>query len=159
MCLLYDTDDQETALANNLAHHREYPQTLFAATIPTLQYLKAIGMMTGVVTATIRESILHDHVELGIPPELIDYIQAADDSTYHKPDPRVFEPAIHWLGQQGITPNEVLYVGDGLHDMHAALGAGFAFLGVETGLVSADEFSGAGAASIPDIGYLMQECP
>lgn len=54
-----------------------------------------------------------------------------------------------------MTPAEVLYVGDGLHDMRGALGAGFNFLGVETGLVTAKQFQMAGALSIPGIEHLI----
>ena len=90
-----------------------------------------------------------------LPRQHLDYTQTADDTTYHKPDPRVFEPATAWLAGKNIQPNEVLYVGDGLHDMKAALGAGFSFLGVQTGLVSAADFKAAGAKSIPGIADLL----
>lgn len=39
--------------------------------------------------------------------------------------------------------------------MRAAIGAGFAFLGVETGLVSAEQFAAENATSIPGIGDLI----
>ncbi len=38
--------------------------------------------------------------------------------------------------------------------MEAAIGAGFNFLGVETGLVTAEEFRTEGALSIPSIIHL-----
>ena len=49
-----------------------------------------------------------------------------------------------------------MYIGDGLHDMRAATGAGFNFLGVETGLVTAEEFLAEDAKSITSIEYLTQ---
>lgn len=79
----------------------------------------------------------------------------ADDTPYHKPDPRVFEPALAWLKTQEVIPEEVTYIGDGLHDRSAALGAGFSFLGVETGLVSAEQFAEHSSRSIPTIADLM----
>jgi hypothetical protein len=39
--------------------------------------------------------------------------------------------------------------------MKAALGAGFNFLGVETGLVTAEQFKDARAISIPNVGHLL----
>jgi phosphoglycolate phosphatase-like HAD superfamily hydrolase len=142
-------------MANNRACHEDFPKRLFAATVPTLEYIKQAGKLIGIVTATSRFSFEHDLDLHRILRQSIDYTQTADDTPYHKPDPRVFDPALAWLKERGIDTAEVLYVGDGLHDMRAALGAGFSFLGVETGLVTAEQFRAAGASSIPEVGYLI----
>lgn len=157
VCLLYGTADAEQAMAHNMACHENFPKTLFETTIPTLERLKQAGKLIGIITATSRFSLEHDLDSHSIPRDIIDYTQTADDTSYHKPDPRVFDPAITWLKEQGIAPAEVLYVGDGLHDMQAAVGAGFSFLGVETGLVKADQFTAAGTTSIPEIGHLIPQ--
>jgi phosphoglycolate phosphatase-like HAD superfamily hydrolase len=154
-CLLYDTDDADTAMANIIATHEAYPKELFAATVPTLTHLHAAGKLIGIVTATSRFSFEHDLELHGVPQEVIDYTQTADDTPFHKPDPRVFEPAKAWLAEQNVQPDEVLYIGDGLHDMKAAVAAGFNFLGVQTGLVTADEFTAAEAMSIQSIAELL----
>lgn len=155
VCLLYGTDDTEQAMAHNTACHEDFPKELFEATIQTLTSLKTEGKLVGIITATSRFSLNHDLVLHNIPENALDYTQTADDSIYHKPDPRVFEPALQWLSDQNILPREVLYIADGLHDMKAAIGAGFNFIGVETGLVSADEFGAAKAISIPTIAELL----
>lgn len=155
ICLLYGTDDVEQALAHNVAHHREFEKELFEATVPTLQHIKKQGKLIGVITATTRYSFEHDLKHHQVPGDLLDYTQTAEDTSFHKPDPRIFEPTLLWLTKHGIKPEEVLYVGDGLHDMKAAIGAGFNFLGVHTGLVSADEFAAAGATSLDGIGSLI----
>jgi phosphoglycolate phosphatase-like HAD superfamily hydrolase len=157
VCLLYGTDDAEQAMANNKACHEDFPKTLFSATVSTLERIKHAGKMIGIITATSRFSFEHDLDLHHIPRQAIDYTQTADDTPYHKPDPRVFDPAIAWLKERDITPAEVLYVGDGLHDMRAAVGAGFNFLGVETGLVTAEQFVAAGAVSIPEVGHIMPQ--
>jgi len=156
VCLLYETNDAEQAMAYNKTHHTDYPKLLFAATIPTLQHLHAQGKLIGIVTATNRFSFEFDLKLHKVPRAIINYTQTADDTSYHKPDPRVFKPATDWLKKQKIKPGEVLYVGDGLHDMKAALGAGFNFLGVETGFVTAAQFKDAGARSISDISHLVR---
>jgi len=156
VCLLYGTDDVDEAMRNNTACHEDFPKELFTATIPTLRRIKEQGRLIGIVTATSRFSFEHDLKLHNVPKELIDYKQSADDTDYHKPDPRVFEPALAWLSSQGIKPGEVLYVGDGLHDMKAAIGAGFNFIGVETGLVTADEFTSAGGNSVPTVADLIK---
>lgn len=155
VCLLYGTDDADEAMSHNLAHHEDFPKELFTATIDTLEQLHASGKRIGIITATSRFSFEHDLELHGVPQKLLDYTQTEDDTNYHKPDPRVFEPAVEWLKEQGIKPSEVVYIGDGLHDMRAALGAGFSFLGVETGLVTAEQFKAEGANSIPGIADLV----
>lgn len=155
VCLLYGTDDTEQALAYNKAHHEEYPKILFAETLSVLKNIHKLNKKIGIITATSRFSFEHDLELLKFPHKLLDYTQTADDTTFHKPDPRVFEPAIVWLDKINIKPNEVLYIGDGIHDMKAALGAGFNFLGVETGLVTDQQFKKAGAKSLPTIAHLF----
>lgn len=155
ICLLYGTDDVEQALAHNVATHKEFEKELFTATLPTLRHLKNIGKKLGIITATSRYSFEHDLAVHKIPKELLDYTQTEDDTGFHKPDPRVFEPTLRWLNSNKLAPEDVLYVGDGLHDMKAALGAGFNFLGVQTGLVGADEFMAAGAKSVEKLSDLL----
>lgn len=155
VCLLYGTDDVDQAMAYNIKHHEEYPKLLFTETVPMLKHVKSLGKKIGVITATHRFSFEYDLKSAGVPKELLDFTQTADEVPFHKPDPRVFDPAIKWLKKQGIKSDEVLYVGDGLHDMKAALGAGFNFLGVETGLVTAEEFKKAGGKSIASVKHLI----
>ena len=156
VCLLYGTDNVEQAMANNTSCHTDFPKLLFEDSIPTLRHLHEAGKVLGVVTATSRLSFEHDLELHGFPKDIIDYTQTADDTPYHKPDPRVFEPALTWLQSKDIKPSEVLYVGDGLHDMKAALGAGFNFLGVETGLVTSEQFKAAGAISVPTVAHVIK---
>ncbi|HRN96532.1 MAG TPA: HAD hydrolase-like protein [Candidatus Levybacteria bacterium] len=152
--LLYGTDDIEQALINNTSCHEQFPKILFDGTIPTLKDIKFQGKLTGLVTATTRFSLDHDLLVHGISKDLLDYIQTAEDTQFHKPDSRVFEPTIIWLSTQDIQVEQVLYVADGLHDMKAALGAGLQFLGVETGLTTRDQFLEHGVESIISIAEL-----
>ena len=156
VCLLYETDDVNQAMANNTACHTDFPKDLFAATIPMLIQLKNMGKVLGIITATSRLSFEHDLTLHKIPKDILDYTQTAEDTKYHKPDPRVFEPAVLWLEKNNIKPNEVLYVGDGLHDMKAAVGAGFNFIGVETGLVTKKQFKDAKTKSLRSIADLVK---
>lgn len=157
VCLLYGTDDADKAIAYNKKHHASYPKRLFPHTVPVLRWLRKNQKLVGVVTATIRFSFEYDLASNNILPEEFDFTQTAEDTSYHKPDPRVFKPVTAWLAKQGIQPNHVLYIGDGLHDMAAAYGAGFQFLGVETGLVTGGQFREAGAASVPTLASLLPD--
>jgi phosphoglycolate phosphatase-like HAD superfamily hydrolase len=156
VCLLYGTDNVEEALANNASCHEDFPKVLLSETIPTLEQIHSQGKLIGILTATSRFSFEHDLTLHKIPRELIDYTQTADDTPFHKPDPRVFGSALKWLAKHHIAPNEVLYVGDSLHDMRAAQDAGLNFIGVETGLVTAEQFSEHAVESIPTITALSK---
>jgi len=153
--LLYETEDLDTAFRRMMAVHKAYPKLLLPETIPTLQSVHDSGRLIGVVTATMRFSFEHDLDELGIPRNLLDYTQTEDETEHHKPDKRVFDPAKSWLRAMGVNDSEVLYVGDGLHDYAAASGAGFRFLGVETGLVNQLQFIDAGAVCVSSLGKLL----
>ncbi len=151
--LLYGTDDVNTAMAHNVATRKDFPKRLFEDTLPTLSFLRHIGKKIGLVTATTRSSLDHDLDTLKIPKSLFDHIQTEEDTLFHKPDSRVFEPALRWLTEEGISSQDVLYVGDTYNDMKAALGAGFHFIGVGTGLIEAREFS---AHHVPGIERLSE---
>lgn len=155
VAIIYSTHDTKTALEYGVKHRHEYPKQLFDGTIPLLQKLKKLGIVTGIVTATTKTNLYLDLELHKIPKDLLDYIQTAEDTPYHKPDKRVFTPTVEWLRRHDIKNSEVLYIGDGLHDMKAAIDAGFNFLGVETGLVKNDKFTKAGANSIPSIDKLL----
>jgi HAD superfamily hydrolase (TIGR01549 family) len=152
--LLYDTEDTQTAMQHVLAYHSDFPKAIFPETSQVLRSLSTAGYILGVVTATSRFSLEHDLEMFGIADEF-SYIQTQEDTKFHKPDPRVFEPTIEWLKLKDIKPSETIYLGDGLHDMHAANGAGFNFIGTARGLVTVDEFSSKGAVSIDHIGKLV----
>lgn len=153
--LLYGDDNIERAMAHEQATHRTFPKKLLDDTLDVLEHYHQIGKRLGLVTAASRASLVTDFEVAGIPPELFDYTQTQDDTAFHKPDPRVFEPLINWLGTVSILPGETLYVGDGLHDMKAALGAGFEFIGVTSGLVTQAEFEANGHKPITTLRELL----
>lgn len=101
LSLLYETKDAQQAMTHVLATHEAFPKELFEATIPTLRRIKALGILVGIITATSRFSFEHDISTHDVPRDLLDYTQTADDTPYHKPDPRVFEPVLAWLTERG----------------------------------------------------------
>ena len=155
--LLYETDHIDIAMSYNIATRSKFPKTLFKDTIRTLSTLRSLGKKLGLVTATTGSSLEYDLKTLGIPIELFDYIQTEDDTVFHKPDLRVFDPALLWMAKQGIQPHEVLYVWDHLNDMLAARGAGIGFIGVGTGLISAEEFKEHRVKGINQLSGLIDE--
>ncbi len=153
--ILYDTDDSDQAFEYIALYRKEFPKVIYPETLSTLRALKDMGMLTGVVTATTREGLTYDHKTMGITADLIDYTQTADESDFHKPDPRVFDSAKNWLSERGVKPQEVVYVGDALHDMRAAVDAGFNFVGVETGMVTGEVFLQNGVKSVAGVANII----
>ena len=151
----YQTDNTEAAIEKMMEHQQDFPKQKFEQSEPTIRNLKLGGKILGIVTATSRPILANDTKLVGLPLDNFDYIQTAEDSEHHKPDARVFEPMMTWMLKQEVSADNILYVGDGIQDMHAARTAGLHFIGVTTGLVSSEEFEAYGARHIPDISALL----
>lgn len=119
----------------------------FAARVT--QTLRKIGYQTALVSSVQRELLHTDADNLDIQlDQVFDFVQAQDDCEYKKPDGRVFDPLLRHFG---ITASRLLYIGDEAKDYRAAVSAGAHFIGVETGMVTAQEFDQMGAIRIPSI--------
>lgn len=154
--LFYDKRDSVDNMMNNyFSLNEQYPKTAFEDSIPVLTYLQNNGYFTGVVTSMIKESVIHDMKRDGFPWQGFKLIQGSADSEFHKPDPRVFDNAIGMLKKIDISPKQVLYVGDDLRDMKAAVEAGIGFIGIPNGLTSKEEFDKHGARTITTLSQLI----
>lgn len=143
-------------LTTVLSYSGEFLKRPFPHARDALDAIKQAGIPLGVVTGSPRNDIHHDFEVVGVQPSYFDYFQTSDDTPVHKPNPLVFAPAISWLTEQGIAPQDTLYIGDTLNDFYAADGAGFQFLGVETASTDLPTFYAAGALSIRSIGDLIK---
>ena len=62
------------------------------------------------------------------------FIHGEESVTVCKPSGHAFDNAFTILGVHGITDrDQMVYVGDGLADLHASREAGIKFIGVKTG--------------------------
>lgn len=155
LAALYQTEDIDQAFEHIYAVNADFPKRLYDETLGVLEHLRASEKIVGLVTAHRRIGLDHDFELLGMSPSLFDYIQTSDDTKRHKPDPEVFRPTLAFLRRFNILPEQTVYVGDGMLDMQAAIGAGMGFIGVETGLVSAEQFRQAGATAIGSLVELI----
>jgi phosphoglycolate phosphatase-like HAD superfamily hydrolase len=149
---LYRTADGDRATKVCRACEMDFPKQLFPETKTALGVL-ASKYPLGLVTATDRYQITGELQDLDLAGYFA-YAQTHDESEFAKPHPRVFDPALQFLGGKGISAVQALYIGDGLHDAAAAVGAGMQFIGVETGLIGRDDFAAAGYVSITNVGQL-----
>lgn len=153
LCL---TDDMDAIMAvvKRDYHKREFAKRPFPFGKDVLEHLVKNGTSLALITNA-TEEILTADVPLSGLERLEDYfafVQTADRFEFKKPDPRVFGPLLQTLD---ALPENVLYVGDELKDYVAANNAGIDFIGVETGMATAEEFEAAGTRSVRDISQLV----
>ncbi len=132
----------------------EYAKQSFAFTIPALGRAAEQGYQLAIVSNVADNLLKKDAESLGISLDEFSFVQTSDDgkTVHKKPDPRVFNPLLRALQ---VHPGQVLYVGDELKDYYAAHRAGLSFIGVESGMATSDEFTTAGARSVPTIENLI----
>ncbi len=146
----------QEVLQTVLSYGKDFPKQLFDGAHDIVAAARNAGLAVGIVTGSPTDDLAHDFENTGFTKKSFDYFQASEDSEFHKPDPRVFDPLKKWLGARAIAPVDVLYIGDSFPDYQASRGAGFMFLGVETGVVDAQKFRDAGILSISAIGRLLK---
>lgn len=147
--ILYrDADSLEAMRTANRSLEDTFPKPIYAGAREVVEDLLTFGLRIGVVTSTNRAFVISDLTRLAFPISQFLFVQAADETHHHKPDPRVFDPALAILRRNGISPSETVYVGDSLLDFEAATGAGIDFIAVTTGLADRTVFEAVGARMI-----------
>lgn len=143
----------ERAIERYEALDGEFAMTAYPEARRVLTMLAARGPV-GVVTAAGRRIVEQQMRQLELPRLAV--LQTAEDTPYHKPDPRVFAPALAALSALGVERSRVCYVGDSIKDFQAAQGAGLAFIGVLRGTTSAEQFAAAGARTVGSLDALLE---
>ena len=147
-------DTVKNMLAANRALEAQFPKAIQEDTLDVLGTLARHHIVTGVVTSLTTDYARKDLALARVPSDAFLFVQGADATAYHKPDGRVFDPALARLGASAIQRSQVLYVGDALMDHQAAIGASLQFVGVATGFVTVEQFKEAGAPAIGRLGEL-----
>jgi len=124
---------------NQGSYHRLIKQ--FPGTADTLNKLVAAGLRVAVVTSKQTSSALRD---LGLFSliETFEFVQGADKTTRHKPEP---EPLLFAAATLGLAPEQCAYVGDSPYDMQAARGANMYAVAALWGMFSRERLLEAGA--------------
>lgn len=123
---------------NETAYKRNYP--IIEGTRETLEFLKNKKIVLGILTSRTSDSLPKRFEQIGFDINCFKFIQYADDTKYHKPNPKVFGPILKKFNNIGIKNQEILYVGDHLYDAKAALGNKLNFLAVLTGTTTKEMF-------------------
>lgn len=106
--------------------------------------LRGLGFKTAILTNNGRPAL--DKIMKQIPlQENFDIIQTRHESPKPKPFP---DGLLKIASDLGVSPNEVIYIGDALIDATAAKRAGIEFWGVSTGETASDVLYNAGASKV-----------
>ena len=122
-------NDLDRILARREIVNEEFHNQPYDDAKPILTYLTS-RYVVGIVTASGKKAVNAELADVDLPIQRLHFIQTAEDTFYHKPDPRVFDPSIDKLSVHGIRRHEILYVGDSFHDYVAAADAGLSFIGI-----------------------------
>lgn len=114
-----------------------FPKEIFPESTKLLAKLRGDCKTIVLVTSTNTNSLTTDFVHNAIEHNTFDHVFTIDDTKYHKPDKRVFDPLL----AHGYKPEEIIYIGDAPTDFYAARDSGFDFIGVATGLLSVRDFA------------------
>lgn len=151
---LYGVDDFEVFLPKYLQHRDEFPSIPYEDAVEVVTQL-VDRMPVGIVSAATRELILGDLLPHGFPTTKLFRIQSSEDTLFHKPDPRVFDRVLEDFANENILKDEVVYIGDGLHDYHAARDAGMQFVGIANRTTAKESFEKENAQTILTLSELL----
>lgn len=119
----YDKENAEKLMGyyreHNLKMHDEMVRG-FDGARETLVALRELGIKVGVVTSKRKEMTFRGLKFINIE-DTIDVVVTPEDTDKHKPDP---EPILFACDILGISPEEVLYVGDTSFDIKCSKSAG-----------------------------------
>jgi len=124
------------------------PHEPFPTTKAAVLTLRNMRLTQGIISSGPRASILRTLEEhLHLPDDTYHFVHGSENSSHHKPDPRVFTPALERLHEVGIDTREMVYVGDHLKDTQASAALGIVFIAVTTGITTEEDFCQEGVPS------------
>ena len=119
---------------------------------PLLRLFRGRGLRLGVVTND-AEAPARSHLAAAGVGELFDFVAGFDSGFGAKPQPGAL---LAFAGRFGLSPSEVLMVGDSRHDLIAARAAGMRAVAVLTGPAEEADLAPLAEAGFPDIGHLPE---
>lgn len=153
---LYRGADTPDNMAKNYLSLRDnYPKRLHNGSLELVNKVLRNNRKVAVLTAMESKSVKEELKNMGFPLDKFEFIQGAEHTIFHKPDPRVFDPVKGMIRDNGIIKDEIVYVGDAIRDYKAANGFGIDFIGVANGLTSAVEFESEGIKYVSNLDELL----
>lgn len=126
------------------------PQVEAVPLLPLLTELLAQDVRLAVVTND-AEASAHAHLLAAGVSSHFDFVAGCDSGFGAKPEPGQLVACVESFG---LSPSEVLMVGDSTHDLIAANALGMRSVGVLTGMAEHVTLAPLATAVLPDIGHL-----
>ncbi|MEP5630300.1 MAG: HAD family hydrolase [Tateyamaria sp.] len=142
------TSDKLLKIINEEAAHA--PQTEAVPLAPFLDDLRARGLKLGVATND-AEAPARAHLDAAGVVAHFDVIAGYDSGHGGKPAPGQL---LAFCAATGLTPDNVIMVGDSLHDLRAGRAAGMRTLAVLTGMAVTKDLAPHADAVLPNIGHI-----
>lgn len=117
---------------------------------PLMTWLAERHLYLGVATNDAEESARAHLSEAGVT-EHFDLVLGYDSGFGAKPAPGML---LAFCDSLGLSPEEVVMVGDSLHDLRAGRAAGMRCIGVLSGVADTAELAPSADLVLPDIGHL-----
>jgi len=141
---LDELHDEFKASQSRIAPFEVVPLRLF------LGQMLEDGLLIGIATND-SESSARAQLDQFAITEMFHYIAGFDSGYGGKPGAGM---CAAFSVQTGIAPDQIVMIGDSLHDLHAGRAAGMQTIGVLTGVATAAELSPHADVVLPDIGHL-----
>lgn len=148
--LFREVEETQKIIENYYSVRNNFPTPAYEESKESLIYLRK-KYMIGMVTASNKHMTIEDLRIAGLSELMFDQIQTSEDSNYHKPDPKVFEPIKTKFAEKKILANELLYIGDSISDYEAAHGAGISFIGIANRTTPSEKFDKVGSKWITNL--------
>ena len=145
--LFREVEDTQKIIEKYYCVRNNFPTKAYEESKDSLLALRKKYQL-GMVTASTRHMTIEDLRIAGLSELMFDHIQTSEDSSHHKPDPKVFAPIKRKFLENNILSNELLYVGDSLSDWEAAKGAKIRFVGVANRTTASEKFAEVGVESV-----------
>ncbi|MBU5361705.1 HAD family hydrolase [Enterococcus raffinosus] len=133
-----EVDMLHSSWAENVKRYIQHA-TVFPQIKESLIKLKEKGIQLGVVTSKTNEEMETEFTQFGLN-EYFDVLVTASDTKKHKPNP---EPILYALQELKCSPEEAIYIGDSIYDMHSSQKAGAQFALAKWGAKENPLFSSA----------------
>lgn len=140
-------EKEELLLKNDVYMSKIMDYKASAKLMLAIAMVKKFDIFTGILTSRTAASLDVAIKQTGLDLTLFDYIQTITHFPYHKPNGRVFGPAINWAMAKKLLPEDIVYFGDTIkYDYAATLNANppLDFVGIISGVNTYEEFLAAG---------------
>lgn len=145
--LFREVEETQKIIKNYYSVRNNFPTPAYAESKKTLLALRKQYKL-GMVTASTLHMTLEDLRIAGLSELMFDLIQTCEETSFHKPNPKVFDPIVSKFLGEKISSRELLYVGDSLSDWEAARGAAIRFVGIADRTTPRVKFDEVGVESV-----------